>query len=317
MIERFQEIGIPWIVSRFNQIKAMFRLKQLREEQIRRKSIQMGIPIPERRKSTLSDMIQPMLKSEKSLKPILKTTMINAKSTNLTSDASVKSDSTKSKNETANDSVLPIYQNHKKVALPLNGNTQDQINSLTSVNTNLNSTNSVNTNVTYSSSNMNSFSKSPLSISSNVNDNIPPTMPISMMNSSIKDKASINTYSEESNASNIMKTEYTLSLGPNTVETSPSPIVEKRRLSLMFAPIVITNTVTPLGDTSLDEYISEIPDQNLTRLPQYYRDDKLNEFGGIGDEFSQKIIQFGFVSLFACTFPLAPVFALINNIYEL
>ncbi|KAJ3340223.1 Anoctamin-3 [Entophlyctis luteolus] len=52
-------------------------------------------------------------------------------------------------------------------------------------------------------------------------------------------------------------------------------------------------------------------------LPQHYKDDKLHPFGGIRDEYAQKIIQFGYVALFACSFPLAPLFALLNNVYEL
>ncbi|KAJ3005892.1 UNVERIFIED_CONTAM: Anoctamin-3 [Siphonaria sp. JEL0065] len=64
-----------------------------------------------------------------------------------------------------------------------------------------------------------------------------------------------------------------------------------------------------------DQYVLDLAE--ATRLPQYYRDDKLNAFGGIRDEYATKIIQFGYIALFACSFPLAPLFALINNIYEI
>ncbi|KAI8844878.1 calcium-activated chloride channel-domain-containing protein, partial [Chytridium lagenaria] len=36
------------------------------------------------------------------------------------------------------------------------------------------------------------------------------------------------------------------------------------------------------------------------RLPQFYRDDKLVPFSGIRDEFSQKIIQLGYIAMFSC-----------------
>ncbi|KAJ3113912.1 hypothetical protein HDU96_002789 [Phlyctochytrium bullatum] len=52
------------------------------------------------------------------------------------------------------------------------------------------------------------------------------------------------------------------------------------------------------------------------RLPQFYRDDKLVPSQGIRDEFSQKVLQLGFLALFSCAFPLAPLFALMNNVYE-
>ncbi|KAJ3110846.1 Anoctamin-7 [Phlyctochytrium bullatum] len=70
---------------------------------------------------------------------------------------------------------------------------------------------------------------------------------------------------------------------------------------------------------------SEYPDHDLDdprsvpggRLPQYYRDDKLPEYTGVRDEYSQKVIQFGFVAMFVSINPLAPFFALLNNTYEI
>ncbi|ORY50474.1 DUF590-domain-containing protein [Rhizoclosmatium globosum] len=64
-----------------------------------------------------------------------------------------------------------------------------------------------------------------------------------------------------------------------------------------------------------DDFLIDISEANM--LPQYYRDDKLNAFEGIRNEYAQKIIQFGYIALFATSFPLAPLFALLNNIYEL
>jgi hypothetical protein len=56
--------------------------------------------------------------------------------------------------------------------------------------------------------------------------------------------------------------------------------------------------------------------EEILRLPQYYRDDNLNASEGIRDEYAQKVIQYGYIALFAACFPIAPIFALMNNIYE-
>nr|KAJ3413984.1 Anoctamin-7 [Polyrhizophydium stewartii] len=54
-------------------------------------------------------------------------------------------------------------------------------------------------------------------------------------------------------------------------------------------------------------------------LPQYVRDSKLAELteGSYTDDFSSKVIQFGFLTMFSAAFPLAPVFAYINNLVEM
>ncbi|KAJ3215340.1 Anoctamin-7 [Dinochytrium kinnereticum] len=58
-------------------------------------------------------------------------------------------------------------------------------------------------------------------------------------------------------------------------------------------------------------------DDRPSRLPQYYRDDKLPEYTGVRDEYAQKVVQFGFVAMFVSINPLAPFFALLNNTYEI
>ncbi|CAF1501688.1 unnamed protein product, partial [Adineta steineri] len=52
---------------------------------------------------------------------------------------------------------------------------------------------------------------------------------------------------------------------------------------------------------------------------QWEKDHKLKSFSSLGliDEYLELVIQFGFVTLFAVAFPLAPLFALANNIVEL
>ena len=53
--------------------------------------------------------------------------------------------------------------------------------------------------------------------------------------------------------------------------------------------------------------------------PQWVRDFQLAEWGpqGLFDEYLEMVIQYGFVTIFVSAFPLAPFFALLNNIFEL
>ena len=55
--------------------------------------------------------------------------------------------------------------------------------------------------------------------------------------------------------------------------------------------------------------------------PQHIRDYKLAEWGGrwggLFHEYLEMVIQYGFITIFACAFPLAPLFALLNNTCEL
>ena len=45
----------------------------------------------------------------------------------------------------------------------------------------------------------------------------------------------------------------------------------------------------------------------------------VGEFGRLGllDEYLELAIQYGFITLFVAAFPLAPLFALLNNIFEI
>lgn len=55
------------------------------------------------------------------------------------------------------------------------------------------------------------------------------------------------------------------------------------------------------------------------RVPQHIKDFKLVEWGrqGLFYEYLEMVIQYGFITIFVCAFPLAPCFALINNVLEL
>uniref|UniRef100_A0A8C0H1I5 Anoctamin n=1 Tax=Chelonoidis abingdonii TaxID=106734 RepID=A0A8C0H1I5_CHEAB len=58
-------------------------------------------------------------------------------------------------------------------------------------------------------------------------------------------------------------------------------------------------------------------DSNHSRHPQQWDlDYMLEPFTGLTPEYMEMIIQFGFVTLFVASFPLAPVFALLNNVIE-
>ncbi|KAI9362124.1 calcium-activated chloride channel-domain-containing protein [Zopfochytrium polystomum] len=69
------------------------------------------------------------------------------------------------------------------------------------------------------------------------------------------------------------------------------------------------------SEVEQEDYLTNYNEDSV-HLPQHYRDDKLVSFPGIRDEYAQKVIQFGYIALFASCFPLAPIFALINNVYE-
>ncbi|XP_035283037.1 anoctamin-1-like isoform X2 [Anguilla anguilla] len=59
-------------------------------------------------------------------------------------------------------------------------------------------------------------------------------------------------------------------------------------------------------------------DNQQARAPQRWDlDYDLEPFEGLAPEYMEMIIQFGFVSLFVASFPLAPLFALLNNIIEI
>ncbi|XP_042352296.1 LOW QUALITY PROTEIN: anoctamin-2 [Plectropomus leopardus] len=50
---------------------------------------------------------------------------------------------------------------------------------------------------------------------------------------------------------------------------------------------------------------------------QFDKDYALEPFEGVSPEYMEMIIQYGFVSLFVASFPLAPAFALLNNVIEI
>jgi hypothetical protein len=57
--------------------------------------------------------------------------------------------------------------------------------------------------------------------------------------------------------------------------------------------------------------------QELNSLPQYYQDDVLATADGGDSDYMQKIAQYGLLTAFSVAFPLAPLFALFNNSFEI
>ncbi|XP_077567771.1 anoctamin-1a isoform X7 [Stigmatopora nigra] len=55
----------------------------------------------------------------------------------------------------------------------------------------------------------------------------------------------------------------------------------------------------------------------IKTLQQHEKDHFLGPFVGLNPEYMEMIIQFGMVTLFVASFPLAPLFALLNNIIEI
>ncbi|KAJ3115374.1 Anoctamin-7 [Phlyctochytrium bullatum] len=65
------------------------------------------------------------------------------------------------------------------------------------------------------------------------------------------------------------------------------------------------------GSSKADEQV-----QPQLSIPQFVQDDLLDTWHQ-REEFTSKMVQFGFIALFSCGFPLAPFFALINNGIEI
>uniref|UniRef100_G1KIN6 Anoctamin n=1 Tax=Anolis carolinensis TaxID=28377 RepID=G1KIN6_ANOCA len=84
--------------------------------------------------------------------------------------------------------------------------------------------------------------------------------------------------------------------------------------------LCIQLSIIMLGKQLIQNNVFEIgvPDLNLSKRPQQWElDYVLEPFTGLTPEYMEMIIQFGFVTLFVASFPLAPVFALLNNVIEI
>ncbi|XP_048887113.1 anoctamin-2-like isoform X1 [Brienomyrus brachyistius] len=96
---------------------------------------------------------------------------------------------------------------------------------------------------------------------------------------------------------------------------------------IMLGKQLIQNNVFEIGIPKLKKLYRMLkgnapaPEQRedqLTRTPQQWElDYNLEPFNSLTPEYMEMIIQFGFVSLFVASFPLAPLLALLNNIIEI
>jgi len=57
---------------------------------------------------------------------------------------------------------------------------------------------------------------------------------------------------------------------------------------------------------------------NMVKPPQWAKDDSLPDYNPqMFEEYRELVIQFGFCTLFVVAFPIAPIFALLNNALEI
>ncbi|RXN09471.1 anoctamin-1-like isoform X4 [Labeo rohita] len=93
----------------------------------------------------------------------------------------------------------------------------------------------------------------------------------------------------------------------------------------MLGKQLIQNNLFEIGVPKLKKLIRFIKSKRASfqeeeyekKLQRYETDYFLEPFVGLTPEYMEMIIQFGFVTLFVASFPLAPLFALLNNIIEI
>ncbi|XP_015271501.1 PREDICTED: LOW QUALITY PROTEIN: anoctamin-2-like [Gekko japonicus] len=95
---------------------------------------------------------------------------------------------------------------------------------------------------------------------------------------------------------------------------------------IMLGKQLIQNNIFEIGVPKLKKLFRKLKDDRTetkeshstpSKPPQQWElDYVLEPFTGLTPEYMEMIIQFGFVTLFVASFPLAPVFALLNNVIE-
>uniref|UniRef100_A0A8C0PPF0 Anoctamin n=2 Tax=Canis lupus familiaris TaxID=9615 RepID=A0A8C0PPF0_CANLF len=95
---------------------------------------------------------------------------------------------------------------------------------------------------------------------------------------------------------------------------------------IMLGKQLIQNNLFEIGIPKMKKFIRYLRlrrqspsdhDEYVKRKQRYEVDYTLEPFAGLTPEYMEMIIQFGFVTLFVASFPLAPLFALLNNIIEI
>ncbi|XP_072622267.1 anoctamin-2 [Vulpes vulpes] len=94
---------------------------------------------------------------------------------------------------------------------------------------------------------------------------------------------------------------------------------------IMLGKQLIQNNIFEIGVPKLKKLFRKLKDETEPRETdsahskhpeQWDLDYSLEPYTGLTPEYMEMIIQFGFVTLFVASFPLAPVFALLNNVIE-
>ncbi|KAJ3158194.1 Lysophospholipase 1 [Geranomyces michiganensis] len=111
---------------------------------------------------------------------------------------------------------------------------------------------------------------------------------------------------------------------PPTTHDAPAPSHKgpghKRKSDTPIGPPA---TPLPAMSLSLHEIVVLPPPPPTRRLPpqtpQYVRDETLFEYDDdtLCEDYGMTVIQFGYIALFSCAFPVAPVFAILNNFVEI
>ncbi|KAM5247646.1 anoctamin-1 isoform 2-T2 [Ctenodactylus gundi] len=95
---------------------------------------------------------------------------------------------------------------------------------------------------------------------------------------------------------------------------------------IMLGKQLIQNNLFEIGIPKMKKLLRRLrrrrqspgdPEEPGKRKQRYEVDHNLEPFAGLTPEYMEMIIQFGFVTLFVASFPLAPLFALLNNIIEI
>ncbi|XP_013366734.1 PREDICTED: anoctamin-2 [Chinchilla lanigera] len=94
---------------------------------------------------------------------------------------------------------------------------------------------------------------------------------------------------------------------------------------IMLGKQLIQNNIFEIGVPKLKKLFRKLKDEtepgeadpeHSKHPEQWDLDYSLEPYTGLTPEYMEMIIQFGFVTLFVASFPLAPVFALLNNVIE-
>ncbi|XP_032895485.1 anoctamin-2-like [Amblyraja radiata] len=97
---------------------------------------------------------------------------------------------------------------------------------------------------------------------------------------------------------------------------------------IMLGKQLIQNNIFEIGVPRMKKLFRKMKDEraetkvsshsDATQEPQQWDlDYNLEPFTGLTPEYMEMIVQFGFVTLFVASFPLAPLFALLNNVIEI